>query len=121
MYTQGTAIPVAAGTYFTTQTQGGTNIQTLGTPTCMAGTVVGGAVIGGTTQLIGSTMLSGSQLVTTQPGRTFVVSGHADGDTHPLTHTTRASPATVSSLYLPQDFQMFWYFRDIPRGKSGIA
>ncbi|XP_071842910.1 DNA-binding protein RFX2-like isoform X2 [Apostichopus japonicus] len=99
MYTQGTAIPVAAGTYFTTQTQGGTNIQTIGTPTCMAGTVVGSTVIGGASQLIGSTMLSGSQLVAAQPGRTYVVQGHPDGDTHPLTHTTRASPATVQWLY----------------------
>lgn len=69
------------------------NLQTLGSQNTVTG-VMGGTLVGGS--VIGGSVLGGSQLIA-QPGRTYLVQGHSiDGDGHPITHTTRASPATVS-------------------------
>ena len=40
------------------------------------------------------------QILTHQGGTYLVQSGTMDGEGHPLTHTTRASPATVSTKWV---------------------
>ncbi|XP_071800198.1 transcription factor RFX3-like isoform X2 [Asterias amurensis] len=95
MYTQAT--PAGGATYYSSgqaltsgplgsiQTIGGSNMSVGGT------TIVGGNIIGGN-------LLGGPQLIT-QQGNTYLLQGHTmDGNGHPLTHTTRASPATVRPL-----------------------
>ncbi|XP_022109748.1 transcription factor RFX3-like isoform X3 [Acanthaster planci] len=90
MYTQAT--PAGGATYYSSgqaltssalgsiQTLGGSNMS-----------------VGGTT-IIGGNLLGGPQLIT-QQGGTYLLQGHTmDGNGHPLTHTTRASPATVQWL-----------------------
>ncbi|XP_011667719.2 transcription factor RFX3 isoform X3 [Strongylocentrotus purpuratus] len=71
------------------------NLQTLGSQNTVTG-VMGGTLVGGS--VIGGSVLGGSQLIA-QPGRTYLVQGHSiDGDGHPITHTTRASPATAQQV-----------------------
>ena len=95
MYTQAT--PAGGATYYSSgqalasgplgsiQTIGGSNMSVGGT------TIVGGNIIGGN-------LLGGPQLIT-QQGNTYLLQGQTmDGNGHPLTHTTRASPATVRPL-----------------------
>ncbi|XP_033116310.1 transcription factor RFX3-like isoform X1 [Anneissia japonica] len=101
MYTQ--APQVQGTTYFTapagstagvvvsTGTVGG--VQTIGSSNSVIG---GSTVLGNTTGLLGTHIISGSPIITNQ-GNTYVVAGHMD-DHHlsPISHMTRASPATVS-------------------------
>ncbi|XP_038075077.1 transcription factor RFX3-like isoform X2 [Patiria miniata] len=94
MYTQAT--PAGGATYYSSGqalTSGALgSIQTLGGSNMS----VGGAIVGG--NLIGGGLLGGPQLIT-QQGNTYLLQGHTmDGNGHPLTHTTRASPATVQWL-----------------------
>ncbi|XP_041475684.1 transcription factor RFX3-like isoform X3 [Lytechinus variegatus] len=90
MYTQATPV-----SYFGQGSVSSANLQTLGTQNTVTG-VMGGTLVGGS--VIGGSVLGGSQLIA-QPGRTYLVQGHSiDGDGHPITHTTRASPATVQWL-----------------------
>ena len=96
MYAQPT--PITSGTYYTSGPGSGImtsgNLQTLGSVTSV-GSAMGVGVIGGT-GIVGGTVIGSSQLVA-QPGGTYVLQGHTmDGEGLPVTHTTRASPATVS-------------------------
>ncbi len=98
MYAQPT--PISSATYYTSSTGPGImtsgNLQTLGSVTSVGSTVGVGALVGGTGTLVGGTVIGSSQLVA-QPGGTYVLQGHTmDGEGLPVTHTTRASPATVS-------------------------
>ncbi|XP_072173157.1 transcription factor RFX3-like isoform X2 [Diadema setosum] len=95
MYTQAT--PVAS--YFASGQGTGSstaNLQTLGTQNTITGVMGGSIVPGG---VLGGSVLQGASQLIAQPGRTYLVQGHSiDGDGHPITHTTRASPATVQWL-----------------------
>ncbi|XP_071953810.1 DNA-binding protein RFX2-like isoform X2 [Antedon mediterranea] len=103
MYTQA---PQVQGTTYFTAPAGSTagvvvstgsvgNVQTIGTSNSVIG---GSTVLGNTTGLLGTHIISGSPIITNQ-GNTYVVAGHMD-DHHlsPISHMTRASPATVQWL-----------------------
>ncbi|XP_072031161.1 LOW QUALITY PROTEIN: DNA-binding protein RFX2-like [Amphiura filiformis] len=98
MYAQPTPI---SSTYYTSSAGQGlmtsSNLQTLGSVASVGSNL--GTLVGGAGALIGGGTVIGSSQLVAQPGGTYVLQGHMmDGEGLPVTHTTRASPATVQWL-----------------------